>query len=196
MITRICQNCNKEYETFPSIRPKYCSQKCSGEGRRTGREIPCANCGKTFWQFAKSEQTYCSQSCAISARNKTDQNPAYHRDVSGSNNPMYGKRRSGKDNPMYGKRGDKSPRWTGGRRTRKDGYVFVLVPDDHPSPSYTNKSGAKYMLEHRFIMEQHLERFLLATEVVHHMDGNPSNNEIDNLRLYPNQSRHISDGHS
>lgn len=37
--------------------------------------------------------------------------------------------------------------------------------------------------EHRYIMEQHLGRKLNSKEVVHHKDGNPLNNNIDNLEV-------------
>ena len=73
--------------------------------------------------------------------------------------------------------------------------VRIVAPDDHPNPSEIGKSGTNYILEHRLIMEQSLGRYLLQTEVVHHIDGNPSNNDIANLRLYQNQSSHISKGH-
>ena len=109
---------------------------------------------------------------------------------------MYGKGMSGEDNPMYGRTKELAPRWKGGRRTRPDGYVYMLAPDDHPYPAYTKASGSKYILEHRYVMEQHLGRYLEPNEVVHHIDENPSNNDIGNLRLYSSQSEHISDAHS
>jgi hypothetical protein len=37
--------------------------------------------------------------------------------------------------------------------------------------------------KHRWIMEQHLGRKLEKHEVVHHIDGNTLNNEIDNLKV-------------
>ena len=44
--------------------------------------------------------------------------------------------------------------------------------------------------EHRTVMEQHLGRKLLSTEIVHHKDGNKRNNRIDNLEVM-SQSQHI-----
>lgn len=45
--------------------------------------------------------------------------------------------------------------------------------------------------EHRKVMEAHLGRPLLKSEVVHHKDENPSNNNIDNLVLCASQSEHM-----
>lgn len=36
---------------------------------------------------------------------------------------------------------------------------------------------------HRYIMEQYLGRKLVTNELVHHIDGNPSNNDIKNLKI-------------
>lgn len=197
MITRTCQHCGREYQTFPSIKPLYCSMACSSAAKVKGEWVPCDVCGTPFWRFAsRPDARYCSKSCAITARNLTDANPAYRRDISGDKNPMYGRGRSGSDNPMYGQRKDLAPRWTGGHRTRPDGYVFVIVPDNHPHPSYTKPSGTKYLLAHRYVMEQHLGRYLDPVEVVHHIDGDPTNNAIDNLQLFASQSDHISIGHA
>jgi len=155
----------------------------------------CQHCGKKFQHYPSKQRKYCSLSCATTARNLTDANPSYHRDISGEKNPMYGKGRSGPDNPMYGKRKEEAPRWNGGRKTRPDGYAFVVVDDDYPNPSYVKPSGTKYALEHRVIMEDCLGRRLEPEEVVHHRDGDPSNNDIANLQLFENQAEHIRIGH-
>lgn len=196
MIYRICQYCSREYRTHHTTHLKYCSQECYGLSRRRGESMTCVQCGNDFYQqLSKSSQKYCSHSCATTARNLTEQNPAYHRDVSGSNNPMYGKGMAGENNPMYGKTKEHAPRWKGGRQTRLDGYVLVIAADNHPYPADIKRSGTKYILEHRHVMEQHLGRYLLPTEVVHHKDENPSNNHIENLELFSSQSAHVHIGH-
>lgn len=97
---------------------------------------------------------------------------------------MYGKGQSGEANGMFGRRKESC------RKVRKDGYVLVRAPDGHPYPA-DSSSGTPYILEHRLVMEQHLGRYLDPAEVVHHIDANPSNNAIENLRLHRSQSDHI-----
>ena len=82
--------------------------------------------------------------------------------------------------------GSKHHQWKGGRYTNKDGYVFIYSPD-HP-----NKTKMGYVLEHRLVMEKKIGRYLLKTEVVHHMNHKPSDNRIENLMLIENNGLHTS----
>ena len=45
------------------------------------------------------------------------------------------------------------------------------------------KVNGKRIDEHRFIMEQHIGRKLKPDEIVHHKDGDKTNNDIGNLEL-------------
>lgn len=81
--------------------------------------------------------------------------------------------------------GDKNPAWTGGRQQTKRGCWLVLQPD-HP---HANRHG--YCWEHRLVMERMIGRLLLRTEVVHHRDGDPSNNDPKNLQLFQSNAEHL-----
>ena len=70
--------------------------------------------------------------------------------------------------------------WKGGRRI-VDGYVKVLLQDYTPYASMRQGNG--YVLEHRLVMAEHLGRALTSDETVHHINGNTTDNRIENLQL-------------
>lgn len=65
----------------------------------------------------------------------------------------------------------------------KRGYICVYLPE-HP------QAHRGYVYEHRIIIETRLKRILSTEEVVHHIDGDRSNNDIDNLQVMT-QAEHV-----
>ncbi|WP_135230112.1 HNH endonuclease [Deinococcus fonticola] len=59
----------------------------------------------------------------------------------------------------------------------------------HYAKTRDRRSGRRRLL-HRVLAEQTLGRPLLATEIVHHRDGNPRNNAPENLLVLPSQAYH------
>lgn len=68
---------------------------------------------------------------------------------------------------------------------KPDGYVMLRMVGHH----LANKQG--YVREHRLVMEQKIGRRLKPGEVVHHIDGNRSNNDPDNLELFASNGEHL-----
>ena len=88
---------------------------------------------------------------------------------------------------MKGKNvGEKNPRWKGGRRITIGGYIWIYSPT-HP---YANNHGC--VMEHRLVMETHLGRILLPTEVCHHINGIKDDNRIENLMLFSGIDKHTA----
>lgn len=63
-------------------------------------------------------------------------------------------------------------------RTRDRDYILVYKPD-HP-----NALSSGYILEHRLVMSESLNRPLTNDETVHHKNGRKDDNRIDNLELW------------
>jgi len=68
------------------------------------------------------------------------------------------------------------PNYKGGTKD-VNGYV-MLKKRDHPN---AQKSG--YVFEHRAIMAEFVGRPIRSDEVIHHINGNTSDNRLENLEL-------------
>ncbi len=93
------------------------------------------------------------------------------------------------------------PEWKGGRVISRGGYVKVFCPE-HPTCLAVNQRRAerangryypkaKYVWEHRLVMEKHLGRHLQANEVVHHINGVRGDNRLENLMLFRSNGEHL-----
>lgn len=72
--------------------------------------------------------------------------------------------------------GENHHNWNGGTKSRPDGYL-------------RRSSDDKYI--HRIVMEKYLHRALSSDEHIHHINGDPSDNRIENLELHSNSSHRI-----
>lgn len=147
----------------------------------------CPNCGKDSG-FSKSGKyirlsnpnKFCSYSCSMSFRHKDK--------VIFLNCPACDKkfRKYAKDGVAR-----KHCSMKCYNKIRKNNFP-KFIREKKPKKYYKSKKiNGKVMLLHRWIMEQHLGRSLTEKEVVHHINGDPHDNRVENLMLMSSQSEHI-----
>ena len=84
-----------------------------------------------------------------------------------------------------GRKGKLNPSWKDGTtKVVQSGYIYQYAPD-HPN---TTKKG--YVMQHRLIAESIIGRYLNTDEIVHHVDGDKSNNAPTNLEVLT-RSEHV-----
>lgn len=82
-------------------------------------------------------------------------------------------------------KGSEHKNFRGGRKKHSRGYWYIYKPDDKQA-----KKGG-YVYEHRWLVEQKIGRTIDSKkEHVHHIDGNPSNNNLENLVLLSHRDHH------
>lgn len=81
--------------------------------------------------------------------------------------------------------GERHPGWKGGTRYLK-GYLFLYCPT-HPHATKQHTVAA-----HRLIYEAKIGRYLLPSEVVHHIDGDKTNNDPTNLQHFQTNGHHLA----
>ncbi len=81
------------------------------------------------------------------------------------------------------------------RYNQSGGYKQILVDNDHPRKK--DRKGGSYIFEHILTMEQKVGRFLEKHEIVHHIDKDKQNNNIENLHLFSgNNNKESSQMHN
>ncbi len=109
-----------------------------------------------------------------------------HADFSGKNNPNYGNHLS---EETKNKIRQKALGRIASLKTRN------LMSKQRLGNNFAFKGDAAindetYRYRARKIIVKYLRRQLRNNEVVHHIDGNPRNNKIENLYLFPNNGIH------
>jgi hypothetical protein len=138
----------------------------------------CEHCGKTFCRYPselivrkgiKTAGRFCSRNCMQESRKNGDDvicvscgKPFYRR---------FGEQDIGERNNQFCSKGCYS-------KYRLQNMKDTTYPKD----------GGEHL--HRIIAEQYLGRELLPKEIIHHIDENKHNYDIENLALFSSQATH------
>jgi hypothetical protein len=87
--------------------------------------------------------------------------------------------------------GPLNPAWKGGVTLKRAKGNYTGVRYIRCPPEFLAMARADgYIMEHRLVMARWLGRCLLRTEVVNHINHDPSDNRRENLELYPSNGDH------
>lgn len=170
-----CEQCKKEFTMLPGFLnayrikhgrdPRFCSRQCHGIARRTHTD--------------EHEQFFNCEQCGKEVARRRYQRSTGH-------NKFYSQQRFCSPACKHAWFASQAERrfLAGeiGRHVKRNGYVWLSLPAN------LNGGTKGEILEHRWVMEQHLGRKLLPEETVHHVNGDRQHNVIENLELF--SSRH------
>lgn len=189
-----CAQCRNPFKPG-SPTAKYCSRECLNASKRYGRPPRlCERCGTEF-QPSGPAARYCSGECRSGTRACEHcgkvfglMMPERAEDRAGGWTAY--KRRFCSDECRVAWRSVNLAH----RAINSEGYVTMVAPptehEDVRDGGYarvnlgTGRYGRGRMLKHRYVMEEHLGRKLLADETVHHISGDKLDNDISNLELW------------
>lgn len=152
---------------------QYLQRKVQGKVYRHYEKRSCLKCGSEY-QPKTGSQKFCSVACRSTAVELSCQCCGKPFTVTASRVP---EAKYCSKECKYNRRGR--------RHFTRDGYAIVMVGKDVPGVRPDGR-----ILEHRYVMQENLGRPLSTTETVHHINGDRSDNRIENLQL--RQGKHGS----
>lgn len=198
---KVCLICSKPWPALTkeqALRNRHCpacrwiALSAAKRGQSTGRRSPwgsftCPTCKTVIERRLKSvqhqERVFCSHSCRAKAHS------AHLPEVARLGHLGWSDERWQQLRQHW--IGAANPAWKGGatwirKRGNYPAIKYVRCPETFLAMA--RKDG--YVMEHRLLVAQAMERPLLRSEVVHHWNHDPTDNRLENLALFASNSDH------
>ena len=94
------------------------------------------------------------------------------------------------DSPDRGS-GSNNPNWRGGRHISTEGYVKILLGEGH-----CDADSRGYAYEHRIVAERKIGRKLREGEEIHHVNGDKTDNQPENIEVVTHWQHRMRHRHS
>ena len=89
-----------------------------------------------------------------------------------------------------GKYRENNNSWKGGFINNGRGYISFKIPEGCRFSCMKNNDGYVYL--HRLVMAEFLNRPVTDEEVIHHKNEIRTDNKIENLKLFKNDTEHLT----
>lgn len=160
---KTCETCGTDFVTYPAGNARFCSQKCI---RRQ-----CRACD-TLFAPTNNRNVYCSIECKRGTGVCENCGKTY-------TYSHHGAKRFCSTECFY-----EFTVPVGTVINHDQGYTITKVPPDTPGSKVNQSTRARWMLTHRYVMQQKLGRPLRKKEQVHHINGRRDDNRPENLELW------------
>lgn len=179
-VDKTCLTCGKSFKVQFHRREsaKYCCKDCYNKANAP-IEMTCLRCGKQFMTIPslikKGKGKWCSRECFITVKEYTcdycgrefKRRPT---NISPTSKHIFCSREC-TNKGLKRKVGPDNPNWKG-----------IIYSDTYPKI----RINGSYKRMHRVVMEEHLGRPLSPEEHVHHINGDKTDNRLENLQVVTN----------
>jgi len=157
--------------------------KRDNKGRILGNpkfKSTCKICNEDIWDYRQRNVCSFPKKCLsiLRSNNWKNNNPAKLSEVRN----ILKIKQTGKNNNQWN--GGKVKVYSHASQNKTNHYIKVKM-STHP---FSDIQG--YIMQHRLVMEAYIGRYLNKEEIIHHINGNKSDNRIENL-LITNNHEHL-----